>query len=401
MNCANLPSVTSSPASVSGAWLCDLRGGPTKDRYGPDHALANLSPQLASLVGSMTSGTYGPTGTTSSASAALQSSLASRLQARTASVGSTLYTLTWKERVTPSGRSISALRASGRRTSVKDSGSSEKTGWPTPVQQDSQSSARTTTADEKWKGNGRMANCHTLLDAGRLAAWVTPTTRDWKDSGADIVPRGDNGKERFDQLPRQANLAGWGTPLTNHANGEPEAFLERKRRSMERGSQSMGLSISDLNMQVKAWLRYPPKDAAAGWPTPNATDHIERQGMRPSRAATGRTTGYLSEAVKTYAEPIGALAGWPTPNTMTGGQTSRGGNRKDEPLMGGILRGLADHPQPARLTATGELLIGSSAGMGNGGQLDPDHSLWLMGLPAAWADCAPTATQSSRKSRQK
>jgi hypothetical protein len=33
----------------------------------------------------------------------------------------------------------------------------------------------------------------------------------------------------------------------------------------------------------------------------------------------------------------GALTGWPTPNTMEGGQTSRGGDRKDELLMGGLV----------------------------------------------------------------
>jgi hypothetical protein len=32
-----------------------------------------------------------------------------------------------------------------------------------------------------------------------------------------------------------------------------------------------------------------------------------------------------------------ALAGWPTPNTMSGGQTSRGGDRKDEPLISGLV----------------------------------------------------------------
>lgn len=42
------------------------------------------------------SGICGPTSTTSSTSAALQSSLESRLRARTQTFGSTLYTLTWK-----------------------------------------------------------------------------------------------------------------------------------------------------------------------------------------------------------------------------------------------------------------------------------------------------------------
>ena len=126
-----LHNVTSSPESAVGAWPSDSPAGLMNDLCGPDHAPANLSAQQAQAQGLLTSGIYGPTSTTSSASADLQLCLASRLRAQLASAGSTLYALTWKERATPLGRPICALRASAPRTS-----DSVSTGWPTPCTQD-------------------------------------------------------------------------------------------------------------------------------------------------------------------------------------------------------------------------------------------------------------------------
>jgi len=126
--CAASRSATSSPASVSGAMPFGLPDGATIDLFGLAPVRANLSPRQATELGLMTSGTYGRRGTISSKSARLSSSLANKLQALTASAGSTLFKLTWKQRITPAGLSISALRASALRTSDNDYGS-----WPTPM----------------------------------------------------------------------------------------------------------------------------------------------------------------------------------------------------------------------------------------------------------------------------
>ena len=218
MNFKNLLNVTSSQGSASGVTHSDPQGGKTTDQFGQDLVRVNLSATQVAEKGWLTSDTSGLTGSTSSNSADLQRSLANRLQARTASVGSTLYKLTWKERTTPSGHSISALRASALRTSGKGFGS-----------------------------------------------WPTPTTRDGK--GGYQGGRIRNGKISTDTLDVTAQLSG----------------------------------------------------------TEDGT---------------------------------------------------------------------------ARLTVTGQMLTGSSAEMESGGQLNPAHSRWLMGLPQGWDDSAPTATPSQRKSRK-
>ena len=123
----------------------------------------------------MTRDTYGLSGAGSLTSAALQSSLESRLHQRLGENGSPEYKLTSKQWDMTPLAPIYALRASAHRTS----------------------------------GNG-------------CGGWVTPSVRDHKDTpGMATTGTNPDGttRQRLDQLPRQAAIAGWPTPRSSDWKG--------------------------------------------------------------------------------------------------------------------------------------------------------------------------------------
>ncbi len=156
------PNATSLPELASGVMPCAVQDGRMTNQSGQALARASLSARQAQALGLMTSGTYGHISIISSNSADLALCLVNRLRAKTASAGSTLYNLTWKERVTPQQRLIYALRASARRISDKDS-----FGWPTPTIRD-------------WK-DGKESKAKINAKLGTtvwLSGWATPNTMD-------------------------------------------------------------------------------------------------------------------------------------------------------------------------------------------------------------------------------
>ncbi len=202
----DLHSAISSPELESGPIPSASQDGLTINQSGLVHVRASLSARQAKAMGLLTSGTFGPTSSISSASADLSMSLANRLQAVTQTHGSTLYKLTWKEWDTPSGLCRLRQRASVRRTSE-----SELTGWPSPLASNVKNCYQDWLKVLARKEAGRQPN---LQDFAVLAAWTTPTSRDWKDTSGMTALR--DGKERLDQLPRQAFMTGWPSPQVSN-----------------------------------------------------------------------------------------------------------------------------------------------------------------------------------------
>ena len=124
-------SATSSPELAYGHTPYDRQAGMTAAQCGQVRVHVSPSAQQDKKVDSPTNDISGLHGSVSSESVDLSLCLVNKLQARLASAGSTLYRLTWKQRTTPSGRSISALRGWALRTSDNDFGS-----WPTPTARD-------------------------------------------------------------------------------------------------------------------------------------------------------------------------------------------------------------------------------------------------------------------------
>lgn len=120
----------------------------------------------------------------------------------------------------------------------------------------------------------------------------------------------------------------------------------------------------------------------AGWTTPQAMEPDAP--MRPSRAATGRTTDYLGRQVQ-------EVVGWATPtvNDQTGSQYTYSSGNHDKPALKlpGQALGMTTPSSGATSESSDE---GSSHAVW---VLNPGLSLWLMGYPYEWGLAAPGASE--------
>ena len=134
----------------------------------------------------------------------------------------------------------------------------------------------------------------------------------------------------------------------------------------------------------------------AGWKTPISNDATGSTHCYGKPGPDGDRPRYLKLPGEAQ------LSGWPT-TSCNNDRSPRDWvmTREDGSKNQQRLQDCAAIAGPARLTASGEMLTGSDAGMESGGQLNPEHSRWLMGLPPEWGSCVSTAMQSLRPKQRR
>ena len=129
----DLHNVTSSVALEDGQELYKLQEYQTQQSFGLDHRHVNHSVVQENRKESLMKDTCHQLSCNSFQNANLQSCLANRLQKQLMMGGSTIFTLSWKNKVTQSGLQFSQLVSSVRRTNVNDFSSGQFAAWLTPT----------------------------------------------------------------------------------------------------------------------------------------------------------------------------------------------------------------------------------------------------------------------------
>jgi hypothetical protein len=198
-------------------WLDGLKGDPSSRARYP----VSPSQEQESEKEQQTNATSGPRCCASSASLDLQRSLESKCRERLRWAGSTMFSLTWKRKATPAGRSYYQLVASGRPTSGNGCGS-----WQTPSVEEAGRQG-SEAAYMEYVENGRTTQCR-LRNQVYMASWQSPAVHDAKGTDYQRYTERGIGEGRSCALQDQAQLASWPTPNAGPQNDTDSNWEARR-----------------------------------------------------------------------------------------------------------------------------------------------------------------------------
>ena len=187
-------------------------------------------------------------------------------------------------------------------------------------------------------------------------------------------------------------------------------LTSKKAWSSDRCVMTWKKKVSKSNVllfQLQASVRGIKGKESGFLPTPNTMDHIDRKGMRPSRAATNRKSGYLSEMIKMYPTPTaGCEEGGEQSNRVE--QTKSGSfvlRKKNKPKMtfGAKLSDAmlylekkmmptptnSEHKYRLKGNTQASKCLEAQARR-HGGKLNPHFVEMLMAYPMNWTKIEPT-----------
>jgi hypothetical protein len=216
---------------------------------------------------------------------------------------------------------------------------------------------------------------------------------------------GPNGSDLSEQFDRQSSLA---NRLKRQLDGVGSTLftLTWKRKATPLGRPYYQLAASGRRIS----------DSDCGsWQSPMAGTNRKSERAMMRSVNNGRRSGG-GQSSSPGLEQQAEMASWPTPTQQDAASSGAANYSTENRHSGTTLTDAASWATPTAnekvrsaefqqgrelnpREALGPISSGSPAQTESKGQLNPAFSLWLMGYPPEWLNCAPQAMPSCRKSR--